>query len=366
MRVAVLGAGGVGLGTAGYLMSRSHEAVVLSPSGNKTKALARGEPLMVTGKVNGTFPIRAAKDCKDAMAGAEVVMICVPGYGHKSIIDLMAPHVTKDQLVIISSHSSFASLYLSKLLAARGIEIPIVAWATTVIMPNRTGEASVEILTIRNRFDSSTMPVSMDQRGYDTCVKLFGDVFERRPDVLQISLSNLNPPIHLSSALCMLAVIERGETWYNYESIGTEVVGRLIESLDEERINAAKAYGHEVRTAQDHFYLTHGVPRESIAAMSREIHKRRGGKNGPSSPATLDTRYITEDVPFGLVPVISIGKAAGVAMPLHEAGVALISALYGRDFRKENNILPELHLENLSAQQLHQLVREGWRSRKAA
>jgi hypothetical protein len=52
--------------------------------------------------------------------------------------------------------------------------------------------------------------------------------------------------------------------------------------------------------------------------------------------------YVTEDVPFGLVPTIRLAGLAGVLVPLHESGVQLMSALYGRDFAAENDILPRL------------------------
>ena len=49
-----------------------------------------------------------------------------------------------------------------------------------------------------------------------------------------------------------------------------------------------------------------------------------------------------EDAPYGLWPTICLARTLGVKAPLHEAGVALFSALYGRDFAAENNILPRL------------------------
>jgi opine dehydrogenase len=57
-----------------------------------------------------------------------------------------------------------------------------------------------------------------------------------------------------------------------------------------------------------------------------------------------------------------LGRAAGVAMPLHEVGINLFSALYGRDFPAENDILPELGLERMNGEELHRLVGEGWKA----
>lgn len=49
-----------------------------------------------------------------------------------------------------------------------------------------------------------------------------------------------------------------------------------------------------------------------------------------------------EDVPFGLIPTLHLAKAAGLSAPLHESGVRILSACYGRDFSEENDLLPDL------------------------
>jgi opine dehydrogenase len=44
-------------------------------------------------------------------------------------------------------------------------------------------------------------------------------------------------------------------------------------------------------------------------------------------------------------------------MPLHDAGIAMFSALYGRDFQAENDLLPELGLDGMSMDAMRGLVR---------
>ena len=45
-------------------------------------------------------------------------------------------------------------------------------------------------------------------------------------------------------------------------------------------------------------------------------------------PATVNSRYVLEDVPFGLLPTILLGRLAGSPASLHVSGVALFSAAY--------------------------------------
>ena len=79
-----------------------------------------------------------------------------------------------------------------------------------------------------------------------------------------------------------------------------------------------------------------------------------------AGPTTADSRYVTEDVPFGLVPTAKLGRLVGHPAPLHEAGVSLFSAMYGRDFTAENDLLAALDIDALSLTQLQTLCRDGY------
>ena len=64
-------------------------------------------------------------------------------------------------------------------------------------------------------------------------------------------------------------------------------------------------------------------------------------------PTTEQSRYVLEDAPFGLVTLIRLGEAVGVDMLLHKSGLAILSALYGRDFYSENDL--DVDLPNVLA-----------------
>ena len=83
------------------------------------------------------------------------------------------------------------------------------------------------------------------------------------------------------------------------------------------------------------------------------------GKGG-AGPTTADSRYVTEDVPFGLVPTAQLGRLAGHPAPLHEAGVEIFSAMYGRHFTAENDLLAALDIGSFPLAQLQTLCRDGY------
>src|SRR4051794_15940125 len=119
MRVAILGAGAIAYGNAALLCRDGHDVILWSPSGKRTATLATGAPLMASGAVAGKFHPRVAASCAEALAGAEAVIVAVPGYGHRHVLDAAAAHLRSEQVVVFSSHLSLAAFYLQGLLRKR-------------------------------------------------------------------------------------------------------------------------------------------------------------------------------------------------------------------------------------------------------
>jgi opine dehydrogenase len=344
VKVGIIGAGAVAFGSAAFLAEAGHEARLWSPSGARTKALAAGAPLVSEGVVAGSFHPVVAESCAAALEGADVALVALPANGYRMALEAMAPHLRPGQAVIFSAHASFGALYLSQLLTARGVVLPIVALSTTVLRARQTSLTSVKVATLRKTVDMATWPDSEAEAGHAACVALFGQRFNRRADLLAIALSNVNPQSHMALALCNFTRMEKGEAWGQSANM-TESVGRLLEALDAERLAIAAAFGREVRSMRQHYSLTYGLPDAPIGETAAIL----AGRGDPTlGPATIQTRYTLEDVPFGLVPLIWLARQAGVPVPLHEAGLALFSALYGQDLAAQNDLLPALEVAGLA------------------
>ncbi|MFC6490330.1 NAD/NADP octopine/nopaline dehydrogenase family protein, partial [Nitratireductor sp. GCM10026969] len=327
-----------------------------SPSGERTRRLAAGEPLTATGAVEGTFHPGIADSAEALVREADVLLVAVPGYGHKAVFDAIAPHIRPGQAVVISSHASFGALYLSRLLADRKVMAPIIAWGTTATTGRQPSYVEASVNTVRSKIDMCTLPETRSAEGLALCRRLFGDRFVEREGLLAISLSNLNPQNHMGIALCNMTRMEHGETWSQGFNV-TPNVGRLLEALDRERLAIAEALGLSVRTIFEHFHLSFHVPQDTVSNMNQEMHRQGRGGTGP---ATADSRYVTEDVPYGLFVTVKLGEMTGREARLHRAGVEIFSALYGRDFAGENSLVPALDLDRMTLDDLKALTRSGF------
>lgn len=339
MKVGIAGAGAIARGSAALLHENGHDPMLWSPSGEGTRALA-GTPLTAEGAVETSFSPRLAASAED-LAANDVVLLALPAYGHRAVLDALAPHLADGQPVIFSSHASFGALYLARLLAARGIKAPLIAWGTTAVTARVSGAAGVSVNTLRAKVDFCTLPAAAEGEAMQVCTTLFGDRFVPRAGLLAIQLSNLNPQNHLGIALANMTRMEHGETWSQGANV-TPNVGRFLEALDAERLAIARALGLEVRTIFQHFSLSFHVPEGPVAQMNERMHEAGRGGTGPAS---ADSRYVTEDAPFGLWPTVVLGRMTGAPAYLHEAGLRIFGAMYGRDFAAENNLLSALDLK---------------------
>lgn len=347
MRVSVLGAGAIGPAAAALAASRGHDAVLWSPSGRGTAGL--GDHLLAEGALAGRFPVRVAHTLAEALDDAEAALLAVPAYAFAALLPAIAAAAPRDLPLLIAPAASLAPLAFEALRAAFGPRAPVGALATTPLTARRLAPDRVRIPAIRAAVDVAGVPAAAAPGIAALATALFGHACPIAPDVLQPALANANPIIHAALALANTTRIERAEAWPQYELM-TEATCRLMSALEEERGALAAAFGHAVPTLAESLHRASGVPLGPLPAMGAAIGAAGRSVAGPTS---METRYVTEDVPFGLSFYLWLARGRGVAMPRTEATVAVLETLWGRDLRA--NAL----LDTLDPLHLPRLLREG-------
>jgi len=348
-----------------------------------------------TGALSRAFDVRIARSTRELVRSNDNILVfALPVNCHKDAMDRFAPDIiewmmesTQLMRIIISSHASLGAAYLMQLLRSEfqrqsgpstslsdfHRNIRITCWGTTTITARKTSGTSVNVLTIRDAVDFCTVPFKSEDTNNDVLLRtLFGPRFKYRDGgLLAISLSNLNPQNHLGIVLGNMSrmdppppppplngmpVVEATvEPWYQGKCI-TPKVGRLMEALDLERINIAKVLEIDVRTIYEHFSWSFHVPLQTqndqdggtptrpltVSEMNQQMHYYK--KNDVFGPTNPESRYVMEDVPYGLVLTVILGRLLNCPARLHESGIMILSAMYGRDFLTENELLKGLGL----------------------
>jgi len=358
MKLAILGAGAMGLTAAAIATSRGHDAVLWSPSGKSVVGLTDGASVVSTGALEGNWPVAIAGTIDEALADAGVVLLAIDANGHRPVMEAAAPCMKKGVPFIVSAAHSLSGLYMAQLLDAREIDAPVVSWNTSAGTAHRTENGTVDIRVVRSRIEASVTASSGSADALAICEALFPARFEERTSALAIGLlANCNPVFHVPVCLLNIARIEHEERWAPYGQT-TPAVGRMMEALDGERIAIAKAYGFDVHSVNEHFHRSFKTPLASMDVMNATLH---AVGRGPKGPTSVQHRYLMQDIPYGLVFASAVGRIAAVPTPVHDATILLASSMLDFDFAEANTILDALDLGAMSRDELTAFSKSGHR-----
>lgn len=353
MKAGVIGSGSIGLGYAAWMANRGHNVIIWSPSGGGADGF-RTEPLQSVGALEAACRISVVDSAAELAAQADVLLIAVPVNFHRRVMDALLSHLRPDQLVIVSSMGSLSALYLYESARMRGVAIDVASFGTTALTARRESPTRVRIMLRRESLSVSCLPYARHDNALIACASLFGKGFTPERNVLATTLSNTNPVAHVPLAILNWTRIERRENWPQYHFM-TPRVASIIENLDAERIAVAKAFGLDVHRIEEHFAKSFQTRSVDLASIASELHEKRGG---PPGPTNVQTRYLSEDVPYGLVFTQSLCRIAGIHSPATDTTAAMASLIVGKDFAAMNDLISPLNLAQETVSSLMQRLED--------
>lgn len=282
----------------------------------------------------------------DALAGAELAMVCLPSLAHEPIALALADAGTSCPVLLNPGHAGGA-LHVAELFRASGVSLPPLAELSTLTyVARKPAPDAVRVTGVARRVLAAALP------GGEDALTLACELYPAaRPvrDVLATSLADVNLVLHPPGAVLAAAWVEAtGGDFRFYVDAMTPGVVRVLEALDRERLAVAAAYGHELDPLAAEMAAIGTA--EAAAAASGDLGSAIAGGEANRSigaPDSLDHRYYAEDFGYGLVPLLALAAAAGVATPLAAALVEVASALRGEDLRATGLDAARLGLEDL-------------------
>jgi opine dehydrogenase len=364
-KVAVLGAGNGGCAAAADLTLRGYEVRLFSRSESTLMPIAKrgGIDLVEDGAEKFAAPFFVGPDLPPAVNGADLIIIAAPSVAHEYLAKSLARQLVDGQRVLLNPGHTGGSLHFAHMLRGFGCraKIKLCETVTLTYICRMPQPARVEIYRRTTNLRCAAFPGKESAELVKEIEKIYPNVVLAE-NVLETGLLNINAIMHPAGMLGNAGWIEKsGGDFYYYREGITPSIAAWIEAVDRERLEIVKRLGLKPLRFVDIFYQAGLTSEEARASGSiyRAIHESEPNRT-IKSPATLDHRYIKEDVGYGLVPMAEIGRLLGVETPVIDALIRLASVISRTDYRTDGLTLDKMGLAQVRSRDLPNILEHGF------
>lgn len=354
LKYAVMGSGSAGHALAAILSKTGHIVRMYDIDAFKIKALDAKRTITCTGEMTGEYPIELATlDPRVAIEDCDIIMVSALTCNNPDIAQKIAPYIHADQIIVLNPGATCGALEFRNTLMENGVtQCPIIAETQDLICTCRSNApGSVNFTGIKREIALATIP-AIEAVNVTKILSDFYPNFIPQKNVLYTSLGNLAPINHPGPTVLNITRVEEPGDFYFFKEGFTPSIGKVVEAMDQERMNIAKAFGLDVISVKEWLNITYQVEGANVFEAMR---------NTPAyanvlGPTSLDSRYIFEDLPSGLIPMTMLGKVVGVPTPAMDAIIELLHVMTGIDYSKRGRTLDKLGLSGKSVEEIIDII----------
>jgi opine dehydrogenase len=337
-QVVIMGGGNGALAFAAYFALRGHTARLweFPEFRSGLTRVYEKQSIDVTGVLEGEAEVRCYETLGDALDGATILMAVLPAFAHARLALEISPFLREDMILVLNPGRTGGALEVAAILRERGIRIPVAETQSLLFACRRRGEQGIHIGGIKSFLRVGVFPADRTEEVMSRMVNLIPP-FRAVPDVLTTSFGNIGAMFHPASAMLNVGLLESGRTYDNYGETMTPGV-------------VAEAF-----SAQTWLHESYERPIDSLYSMLRSNPAYRG----IAGPSGIRIRYITEDVPTGLVPLEAFGRMYGIATPTISSLISLAQVLTETDYRASGRTLERLGIAGLGPDTIRLFLKRG-------
>jgi opine dehydrogenase len=364
-KIAVLGAGNGGCAAAADLTLRGYEVRLFSRSESTLNPIAKrgGIELVENGVIKFATPYLMSPNLSPVVQGVDLIIIATPAVGHEYVAKNLVNYLVDGHRILLNPGHTGGSLHFANLLRALGCkaDLHVCETVTLTYICRMPEPGKVEVYRRTTNLRCAAFPGKHTANLVKEIQEIFPNVIPAA-HVLETGFSNINAIMHPAGVLGNAGWIEKsgGDFLWYHEGI-TPSIGKWIDAVDAERVAIVRALGLVPLRFVDIFHeagLTSDAGRKSGSAY-QAIHESEPNRT-IKSPPSLDHRYLNEDVGFGLVPMVEIGKLLGAKTPVMDALITLASTALRTDFRREGLTLEKMGLASVTAKNLPTILQNGF------
>ncbi len=371
--VAVLGGGNGGHAVAANLSLAGFKVnfFELPRFAESFEKVLRTKEIQIQGiSVDGVAKLnQATTDIQQAMKDAEIIFVVTPAFGHRAMAEVCVPFIQDGQIIVLMPGSGGSLEFVNVIKRKKVKRQMIVAETSTLPYGARLkGPGHVSVLINAVILPTGVFPSKKTAEVIPRLKQFYPTIIPAK-DVLEAAINNPNPIVHPVATLLSATRIEhsKGE-FYLYAEGMTPAVARTYESLNQERLAVCKVMGYRLHHWDNLEFKGYNLGETEEECRYRILNTSMDaafGKDGiyagikMKGPEHLKDRYLTEDVPYGMVFLSTLGDLLGVPTPTHDAVIQLASIINRADYWKTGRGMKQLGLSRFDKRRLKRFLLEG-------
>lgn len=272
----------------------------------------------------------------------EIIIVTVQTTFHEVLIRKISKYLNNNQVIM------FIPGYLSTCFILEYVKdnMPIVVEAESSPIDCRVIEPGVVKVLFRNVRNPLGVFPKIKTNEIISYLQSLNLNFVIAHSVVEAAIHNPNLIVHTIGAIMSIPRIEycKNSNYSMYKEVFTPSIYNLVDSLDNEKMAILEALNIKPMNYFDACCFRNS---ENLDKDSKYVFIDYAENKAPDGPFQSDSRYVTEDVPQGLVLLESLGKLLGINTPVSSSLITISEACLKTDFREKGRTVEKLGLNNL-------------------
>lgn len=345
MYITIIGAGNGGTAMAADLTLKGHHITLLKTSNKGDVAHFSaiqeqdGKITLVDKGVEKTVHIdKATYNFSEALTEqTEIVVIFMPTTYQEKIIEEIIPYLHDDQIIFLEPG------YMGTIYFLRNPQAPklILCEAQSSPIDCRITKPGRVEASFRNYHNPIGIYPKAKTELAMTKLASFDYNFIPETNIIETALHNPNLIVHTIGGIMSIPRIDytKGDYWM-YKEVFSEHIWHLVEDLDAEKMAVLEKLHLPKRSYLEACNIRNAEHPET--ADPATTFRDYAENNSIKGPTRSDSRYVTEDVPHGLVLLESLGEMLNIPTPTCSALITIASSCLQQDFRKHGRTVSSL------------------------
>ena len=352
--VTVVGGGNGAHALAAVASARSFNVKIWTPFPAEAKALAEGvlenqglEAVSDDCLFKG-IPVAVSCDPAVVIPGSDMVILVLPAFAHKSVLTAMQPHLQAGVVIGAMPARSGFEFVSGTIHNGTVFGVQTLPWACRIIEYGK----KVEILGTKNKIAAAAVPAAKTGEVCCSLQEILGVEVQAVDNMLAISLGNVGQIIHPGIMYGLFRhwnelPFPETEIPLFYQGVTAEIA-QILEAISTEilaikyALERAGAVGLEgVLSLQDWLLESYQGSVEDTSTLQRcfNTNKSYRGLKAPVKKVTaigyvpdFRNRYLTEDIPFGLIVTKAIAQLSATPTPVIDEVLMMTSKWMGKEY----------------------------------